>query len=95
MFWGLLVFILTMADGRKGEGLSGQVWRVGQENCWWCVVCRGENVAWVKGTVARVWSVGVKRASEPKKPHISYAPNVANRHLDQNCQNPQNMIHLL
>ena len=59
------------------------------------VVCRGENVAWVKGTVARVWSVGVKRASEPKKPHISYASNVANHHSDQNCQNPQNMIHLL
>ena len=59
------------------------------------VVCRGENVAWVKGTVARVWSVGVKRASEPKKPHISYASNVANCHSDQNCQNPQNMIHLL
>ena len=230
MFWGLLVFILATADGRKGEGLSaacglsGQVWRVSQGNCWrmwsvgssmasgsrgllaecglsgrkccvgqrnwrrsvvcrgekgewvkgivgrvwsvgakrasgsrellaecglsgqvccvgqrnwrrrvvcrvkfvewvkgivggvWSVgtsmasgsrklsagcglsagvVCRGENVAWVKGTVARVWSVGVKRASEPKKPHISYASNVANCHSDQNCQNPQNMIHLL
>ena len=93
-------------------GLSAQVCCVGQENCRrvWSVgssmasesrglsvgvVCRGENVAWVKGTVARVWSVGVKRASEPKKPHISYASNVANCHSDQNCQNPQNMIHLL
>ena len=117
------MFILAMADGRKGEGLSvecglsgrkrrvgqencrrlvcrdkfvawvkgigggcglsGQVWRVGQRN-WrrvWSVgakslsgsrklsagcglsagvVCRGENVEWVKGTVARVWSVGAK-----------------------------------
>ena len=59
------------------------------------VVCRCEKGEWVKGTVARVWSVGVKRASEPKKPHISYASNVANCHSDQNCQNPQNMIHLL
>ena len=78
-----------------GCGLSGQVWRVGQGNCRRRVVCRGEKGEWVKGTVARVWSVGVKRASEPKKPHISYASNVANCHSDQNCQNPQNMIHLL
>ena len=111
-------------------GLSGRKGRVGQENCWRSVVCRDKFVAWVKGivggvwsvgskrasgsrelsagvvcrcekgewvkgTVARVWSVGVKRASEPKKPHISYASNVANCHSDQNCQNPQNMIHLL
>ena len=76
-------------------GLSGQVWRVGQRNCRQSLVCRGEKGEWVKGTVARVWSVGVKRASEPKKPHISYASNVANCHSDQNCQNPQNMIHLL
>ena len=111
-------------------GLSGRKGRVGQEACWRRVVCRDKFVAWVKGivggvwsvgskrasgsrelsagvvcrcekgewvkgTVARVWSVGVKRASEPKKPHISYASNVANCHSDQNCQNPQNMIHLL
>ena len=111
-------------------GLSGRKGRVGQEACWRRVVCRDKYVAWVKGivggvwsvgskrasgsrelsagvvcrcekgewvkgTVARVWSVGVKRASEPKKPHISYASNVANCHSDQNCQNPQNMIHLL
>lgn len=104
MFWGLLVFILTMADGRKGEGLSagvvcrgenvewvkrigdgvwsagtsllrgsrgllaecglsGQVWRVGQENCWRSVVCRGEIAEWVKKIVGGVWSVGAKRAS--------------------------------
>ena len=82
--------------GIVGEcGLSGQVWRVGQRNCRQSLVCRGEKGEWVKGTVARVWSVGVKRASEPKKPHISYASNVANCHSDQNCQNPQNMIHLL
>ena len=78
-----------------GCGLSGQVWRVGQENCRWSVVCRGEKGEWVKRTVGGVWSVGAKTASEPKKPHISYASNVANRHSDQNCQNPQNMIHLL
>ena len=113
-----------------GCGLSGQVWRVGQEACRWYVVCRGKIGEWVKGIVDGVWSVGssllrgsrelsagvvcrdkfvawvkrpvgdvwsvdVKRASEPKKPHISYASNVANRHSDQNCQNPQNMIHLL
>ena len=59
------------------------------------VVCRREKGEWVKKPVAGVWSVGVKTASEPKKPHISYASNVANRHSDQNCQNPQNMIHLL
>ena len=117
--------------GIVGEcGLSGQVWRVGQRNCRRGVVCRDKFVAWVKGIVGgvwsvgaktssgsrelstacglsarkgrvgqrnwrRVWSVGVKTASESKKPHISYAPNVANRHSDQNCQNPQNMIHLL
>ena len=51
MFWGLLVFILATADGRKGEGLSaacglsGQVWRVSQGNCW------------------RMWSVGSSMAS--------------------------------
>ena len=111
-------------------GLSGRKGRVGQEACWRRVVCRDKFVAWVKGIVGgvwsvgaktssgsrelstacglsarkgrvgqrnwrRVWSVGVKTASESKKPHISYAPNVANRHSDQNCQNPQNMIHLL
>ena len=98
------MFILTMADGRKGEGLSagvvcwdkfsewvkgivggvwsvgssllrgsrgllaecglsGQVWRVGQENCWRSVVCRGEIAEWVKKIVGGVWSVGAKRAS--------------------------------
>ena len=87
------------ASGSRGLlaacGLSGQVCCVGQRNCRRGVVCRVEKGEWVKGTVARVWSVGVKRASEPKKPHISYASNVANCHSDQNCQNPQNMIHLL
>ena len=49
------MFILTMADGRKGEGLSaefglsGRKGRVGQENCWRSVVCRDKFVAWVKG----------------------------------------------
>ena len=124
----------SMASGSRELatecGLSGRKGRVGQEACWRRVVCRDKFVAWVKGivggvwsvgskrasgsrelsagvvcrrekgewvkgTVARVWSVGVKRASEPKKPHISYASNVANCHSDQNCQNPQNMIHLL
>ena len=129
--WSAGTSLLRGSRGLLAEcGLSGQVWRVGQENCWRSVVCRGEIAEWVKkivggvwsvgskrasgsrelsagvvcrrekgewvkGTVARVWSVGVKRASEPKKPHISYASNVANCHSDQNCQNPQNMIHLL
>ena len=87
------------ASGSRGLlaacGLSGQVCCVGQRKLSAGVVCRCEKGEWVKGTVARVWSVGVKRASEPKKPHISYASNVANCHSDQNCQNPQNMIHLL
>ena len=48
-------------------GLSGQVWRVGQENCRRRVVCRGENVEWVKGIVARVWSVGASLASGSKE----------------------------
>ena len=81
--------------------IVGGVWSVGSKRASGSrelsagVVCRREKGEWVKGTVARVWSVGVKRASEPKKPHISYASNVANCHSDQNCQNPQNMIHLL
>ena len=78
-----------------GCGLSGQVWRVGQRNCRRSVVCRDKYGEWVKRIVAGEWSVGVKTVSESKKPHISYASNVANRHSDQNCQNPQNMIHLL
>ena len=83
------------------KGIVGGVWSVGAKTSSGSrelsagVVCRCEKGEWVKGTVARVWSVGVKRASEPKKPHISYASNVANCHSDQNCQNPQNMIHLL
>ena len=44
-------------------GLSGQVWRVGQENCWRRVVCRGEKGEWVKGIVGDVWSVGSSMAS--------------------------------
>ena len=75
-------------------GLSGRKRCVGQEACRWRVVCRGENAAWVKRIVASVWSVVAKRASGSKKSYISYASNVANHHSDQNCQNPQNMIHL-
>ena len=47
-----------------GGGLSGQVWRVGQEACWRSVVCRDKFVAWVKGIVGecglsgQVWRVG-------------------------------------
>ena len=87
--------------GEWVKGIVGRVWSVGSKRASGSrelsagVVCRCEKGEWVKGTVARVWSVGVKRASEPKKPHISYASNVANCHSDQNCQNPQNMIHLL
>ena len=92
---------LSGRKGRVGQGNCRRVWSVGAKRASGSrelsagVVCRGEKGEWVKGTVARVWSVGVKRASEPKKPHISYASNVANCHSDQNCQNPQNMIHLL
>ena len=80
------MFILTMADGRKGEGLSvgvvcrrengewvkrpvggcglsGQVWRVGQENCRWSLVCRDKFGEWVKRIVGGVWSVGSSLAS--------------------------------
>ena len=84
-----------------GQGASRRMWSVGAKRASGSrelltgVVCRVEKGEWVKKPVAGVWSVGVKTASEPKKPHISYAPNVANRHSDQNCQNPQNMIHLL
>ena len=58
------MFVLTMADGRKGEGLSvecglsGQVCCVGQEACWRRVVCRDKYGEWVKGIGDGVWSVG-------------------------------------
>ena len=107
MFWGLLVFILTMqmagrekdcrrvwsvgtsmASGSRGLlaacGLSGQVWRVGQGNCRrvWSVgakrasgsrklsagvVWRREKGEWVKGIVGRVWSVGSSMASRSRE----------------------------
>ena len=63
------MFILAMADGRKGEGLSvecglsGRKRRVGQENCR-RLVCRDKFVAWVKGIgggcglSGQVWRVG-------------------------------------
>ena len=86
------------ANGSRGQsaecGLSGRKRCVGQGNCRRSVVCRGEIAEWVKGPVGGVWSVGAKSASEPKKP-LLYASNVANHHSDQNCQNSQNMIHLL
>ena len=50
-----------------GCGLSGQVCCVGQRNCRRGVVCRRENVEWVKRIVDGVWSVGAKRASGSKK----------------------------
>ena len=69
-------FSVCFGDGRrKGEGLSaecglaaecglsGQVWRVGQRNCRWYVVCRGKFGEWVKRPVSGVWFVGAKRAS--------------------------------
>ena len=86
---------------RVGQRNCRRVWSVGTSMASGSrelsagVVCRGEKGEWVKGIGDGVWSVGAKTASESKKPHISYAPNVANRHSDQNCQNPQNMIHLL
>ena len=45
------MFILTMADGRKGEGLSAGV------------VCWDKFSEWVKGIVGGVWSVGSSMAS--------------------------------
>ena len=61
----------SMASGSRelatACGLSGQVCCVGQENCRRRVVCRGENVAWVKGIGGGVWSVGAKRASGSKE----------------------------
>ena len=60
----------SLSGSRKlsaGCGLSGRKGRVGQEACWRRVVCRGENVAWVKGIGGGVWSVGAKRASGSKE----------------------------
>ena len=61
----------SLASGSKGLsaecGLSGQVWRVGQEACRWSVVCRGEKGEWVKRIVGGVWFVVAKRASGSKK----------------------------
>ena len=95
---GVWPVVAKRASGSKklslACGLSGRKRCVGQEACRWYVVCRGEIAAWVKEIVASVWSVGAKRASGSKKSYISYASNVANHHSDQNCQNPQNMIHL-
>ena len=87
--------------GEWVKGIVAGVWSVGasllrgSRGLSARVVCRRKYGEWVKGIGDGVWSVGAKTASESKKPHISYAPNVANRHSDQNCQNPQNMIHLL
>ena len=50
--WSVGSSLLSGSKELSAEcGLSGQVWRVGQENCRRGVVCR------------RVWSVGAKRAS--------------------------------
>ena len=49
------MFILTMADGRKGEGLSAGV------------VCRVKYGEGVKGIVGGVWSVGSSMASGSKE----------------------------
>ena len=62
--WSAGTSLLRGSRGLLAEcGLSGQVWRVGQENCWRSVVCRGEIAEWVKKIVGGVWSVGAKRAS--------------------------------
>ena len=62
--WSAGTSLLRGSRGLSAEcGLSGQVWRVGQENCWRSVVCRGEIAEWVKKIVGGVWSVGAKRAS--------------------------------
>ncbi len=57
----------SLASGSRGLslecGLSGRKRCVGQRNCRWRVVCRGENAAWVKRPVAGVWPVVAKRAS--------------------------------
>ena len=60
----------SMASGSKelatACGLSGQVWRVGQEACR-RVVCRVKFGKWVKGIVDGVWSVGASLASGSKE----------------------------
>ena len=62
--WSAGTSLLRGSRGLSAECcLSGQVWRVGQENCWRSVVCRGEIAEWVKKIVGGVWSVGAKRAS--------------------------------
>ena len=59
--WSAGTSLLRGSRGLLAEcGLSGQVWRVGQENCWRSVVCRGEIGEWVKRPVGGVWSVGAK-----------------------------------
>ena len=66
--WSAGTSLLRGSRGLLAEcGLSGQVWRVGQENCWRSVVCRGEIAEWVKKIVGGVWSVGAKRASGSKE----------------------------
>ena len=54
----------SLASGSKKLsaecGLSGRKGRVGQRNCRWYVVCRGEKGEWVKRIVASVWSVVAK-----------------------------------
>ena len=64
------MFILATADGRKGEGLSaacglsGQVWRVSQGNCWrmWSVgssMASGSRGLLAEcGLSGQVWRVG-------------------------------------
>ena len=59
--WSVGSSLLSGSKELSAEcGLSGRKGRVGQEACWRRVVCRDKFVAWVKGIVGGVWSVGAK-----------------------------------
>ena len=58
------VGVKTLRGSKKASGVVWSVGRkrcVGQRNCRWRVVCRGENAAWVKRPVGGVWSGGRNR----------------------------------
>ena len=70
-----------------GCGLSGQVWRVGQEACWRSVVCRVKFVAWVKGIVGGVWSVGTSLLRGSKELSAGCGLSARKRRVGQeNCR---------
>ena len=93
----------VVCRGEKGEWVKGPVagmWSVGAKRA-----SGSRGLSLECGLSGRKRCVGqegqrrsvvcrAKRASGSKKSYISYASNVTNCHSDQNCQNPQNMIHL-